>query len=172
MDKIGIIAFAFGQQTTQTAGPSNEAIGQVALDIQQYHARSGAQVALITQWEIAPYITSQGRRVDYTVSTYGDKGTHYITTKDVLSIALAYLKHYKVNQIIFVAHPFHLRIINLFVKLKIWRLDGFTLLATHRRQVKRIPYDTSEGNVQWWTRNGRSFLLYLFKILLTRQHGK
>lgn len=47
MMPIGIMACAFGQQDTNTAGPSNEAIAQVALEI-----KGMTNGVISTQWEV------------------------------------------------------------------------------------------------------------------------
>ena len=171
MEKVGIIAFAFGQQLTETAGPSNEAIGRAALDVAHEEQAWGNDTYLATQWEVAVYCDQRGESPEFVVSVYNDPQTHYIDTKGVLDASLEYFAAHGVTRIILVAHPAHLLAIRILIATRRWGIGNTWVDWKYNAETLRIPYDKSPGNHQKWTRGPVGFVAYLFKALLTKKHG-
>lgn len=164
MMPIGIMACAFGQQGTYTAGPSNEAIGQVALEIK--HATAGV---IATQWEVQAHMTKIGEPADHVVSEY-DTPSHYVTTQQVFARSLAYFKTVDVSKVVIVAQPLHLKAIRLV--MKDWVANsGLSFTREYDYLMRRIPFDDSPGNVQDWTRGPLRFGAYLVRAKLFDKHG-
>ena len=161
---IGIIACAFGQQQTNTAGPSNEAIGQVALRIKEE-----IDAVISTQWEVEAYLRTIGASADNLVSTYGAQD-HYITTEQVFTRSLAFFEKAGVSEAVIVAQPMHLMAIRLVAKG--WIADsGVQFISGYSHLMRQIPFDRSEGNVQKWTRGPIRFGAYLVRAKLFGTHG-
>lgn len=180
MTRVGVIAFAFGQQADRSSGPSNDAIAKIVREIRQSQSEAnhrtlplGASTAVVTQWEVAIALQKLGVDTDCQVSSYGSR-SHYLTSKQVLMRGLDFLCDQRIHEIVLVAHPLHLRIMYILLGLRLWRVHdhGFKINHQYDAWMKDIPYDTSEGNTQWWTRRWSTFLRYLLKTSLTRQHGK
>lgn len=164
MMPIGIIACAFGQQDTNTAGPSNEAIAQVALEI-----KGMTNGVISTQWEVQAHMEMIGESADHIVSEYGTP-SHYVTTEQVFARSLAYFKTVGVTEVVIVAQPMHLKVIRLV--MKDWVADsGLTFTREYDHMMHRIPFDNSPGNVQDWTRGPLRFGAYLVRAKLTGAHG-
>jgi len=168
VESVGIIAFAFGQQggKTPVAGPSNEAISDVTEYIAEKEFELGNDTMVAAQWETKLGI--QG--VDFTASEFNSP-THYISTKDVMDSSLAFFKQQGVYRVIFVAHPFHLLFIRLLIKADVWKVEDVKIDYQYNKLLRMIPYDRSEGNIQWWTGNPVTFVTYLVKAQLTKSHG-
>ena len=171
IERIGVIAFAFGQQETHTAGPSNEAISQIALAVVDTERAFGNEVYLATQWETALYCDERSEHPDVRVSEFGSPATHYIDTKGVLDSSIRAFAEHGVQRLVFVAHPLHLFFIRLLVATKIWSIGNATVVNEYHSQMQSIPYDTSPGNRQSWTRGPFVFIAYLAKTLVTGRHG-
>ena len=164
MMPIGIIACAFGQQRTNTAGPSNEAIGRVALQIKQ---KTGAVIS--TQWEVEAYLRSIGESADNLVSTYASED-HYVTTEQVFTRSLTFFEKIGVTQAVIVAQPMHLKVIRLV--MKDWVSDSdIRFTKTYDHLMRQIPFDRSKGNRQEWTRGPIRFGAYLVRAKLFGTHG-
>lgn len=164
---IGVIAFAFGQTENQSAtGPSNQAIAQVAKRICEMERK---QVNITAQWETSAPLTTLG--VDHYQVSHFEQETHYVSTKEALDASLKYFRQQGVDEVIFVAHPFHLKIIRLLIDIGVWKLPGFTVNRRYDLLMRGISYDQSSENIQWWTRGPLVFVTYLVKSLLTRRHG-
>ena len=172
MEKVGIIACAFGQQAEDKPGPSNEWIGKVTSYIRHLEQKKGNTPFVSTQWEIAGYMdTRLGDPANFWVSVYQDSETHYIDTKGVLDRSLKYFQSKGVTRVIILAHPFHLFFIRLLITMRLWKVGKVQLDWSYSRELNFIPFDKSEGNVQSWTRGPFVFVAYLFKALLTKKHG-
>lgn len=171
VETVGVIAFAFGQQVTETAGPSNEAIARVALDVMHEEQWKSNAAVLSTQWEVALYCDERAEPADFIVSHYDDPATHYIDTKGVFDASLGFFKSQGVRRVVLVAHPFHLLFIRLLIATKLWSIGEFQLDTTYNNSMASIPYDKSPGNRQKWTRGPVVFVAYLLKALLTKKHG-
>lgn len=162
---IGILAPAFGQQRTNTAGPSNEEIGTVALLIKEM---TGGVIS--TQWEVEAYLQSVGEAADNLVSGFKAE-SHYVTTQQVFDRSLAYFKSVGVMEIVIVAQPMHLMAIRL--AMKGWDIDpSFHFSKEFDKLLRDIPFDDSEGNEQNWTRGPLRFGAYLVRAKLSGVHGK
>lgn len=162
---VGIIACAFGQQRTYVAGPSNEAIGRVALAIRQ---RTDGIIA--TQWEIQACLQAVNKSADELVSFYHDDNSHYLSTEQVFMRSLAYFKAAGISEVVIVAQPLHLLVIRC--AMKQWQIDpSFHFTHAYDRLMRQIPFDTSAGNTQWWTRGPIRFTLYLIRAALLGLHG-
>lgn len=172
MEKVGIIAFAFGQQVTETAGPSNEAIGRVALDVAHEEQAWGNDTYFSTQWEVALYCEQKGELPEFLVSTYGDPRTHHLSTKSVLDASLEYFAVHGVTRIVLIAHPAHLLAIRILIATRRWDIGNVWVDWKYSGETLRIPYDTSPGNHQAWTRGPVRFVAYPFSNLLARKHGR
>lgn len=174
MEKVGVIAFAFGQHggNHPVAGISNDAIARVASKICISERAHGKKIVVATQWEVAHSLrySSELGEPDFCASKFGGD-THYVDTKTVFNASMQYFKGQGVDRVIFVAHPLHLFFIHLLVETGGWYIDGLVVDHQYAKTMRHIPYDTSEGNVQWWTKGPLSFILYLAKVLLTRKHG-
>lgn len=168
---VGIIAFAFGQQMTEAAGPSNEAIAQIASVVRRSEQSLHNEVFLATQWEVALCCDEGVDKPDLQVSAYGDPETHYIDTKGVLDASLKYFRQRNVKRVILVGHPFHLWFIRLLIATKLWRIGAVQLDTRYDERMIAVPYDRSPGNRQSWTRGPVVFVAYLVKALLTKKHG-
>jgi hypothetical protein len=168
---VGVIAFAFGQQANETAGPSNEEIAKVAIAIVHDEQSVENEVYLSTQWEVEVYCDERSESADFVVSTFGDSETHYINTKDVLDASLKHFGSRNVTRVVLVGHPLHLFFIRLLIATKRWDTGDVKLDWKYRRRMSNIPYDTSPGNQQAWTRGPIVFIAYLFRALLTKKHG-
>ena len=162
----GIIACAFGQQATNIAGPSNEAIGDVALQIKQL---TGGFIS--TQWEVEAYLNSINKPADHLVSTFGTE-SHYVTTEQVFTDSLSYFEYVGgVTNIVIVAQPMHLKVIRLVMKE--WEIDPhLNFIRDYDQLMCQIPFDRSEGNVQNWTRGPIRFGAYLVRAKLFGTHGE
>ena len=172
MEKVGIIACAFGQQAEDKPGPSNEWIARVAVYAKSHEQQKDNTVFVATQWEVAGFMSEHLRKLaDFWVSVYQDTDTHYIDTKGVLDRSLKFFKSKGVTRVIIIAHPFHLFFIRLLIALRLWKVGKVQLDWSYNRELSVIPYDKSEGNVQSWTRGPFVFIAYLFKTLLTKKHG-
>lgn len=171
MEKVGVIAFAFGQQLLEIAGPSNEAVARVAIDVVHAEQQLGNDTFLSTQWEIALYCNERSKKPDHEVSSFNDPATHYINTKDALYGSLEYFKRNNIQRVIILAHPLHLWFIRHLIGFNIWRVEGFTFDRSYDKLLSKVPYDKSQGNHQWWTRGPVVFVTYLIKTLITKRHG-
>lgn len=161
-----VIACAFGQQATNTAGPSNEAIGRVALQIK--HQTVDAVIS--TQWEVEAYLKSIGESADHVVSTYGTD-SHYVTTEQVFTRSLAFGEVTGVSEVAIVAQPMHLMAIRFVMKE--WINDpDIRFTREYDSLLRQIPFDRSEGNQQEWTRGPIRFGAYLVRAKLFGTHGK
>jgi len=172
MGKVGVIAFAFGQQGEEKypeAGPSNEAIRNAAWGIYAAEIQAGNQPMIAAQWETSLGLPST--YISLLVSRFENRGTDYVSTKYVLDESIAFFKAHGVKRVIFVAHPLHLFFINLLVKSGIWKVDDIKIDHQDDKRLKTIPYDRSDGNVQRWTRGPIRFVIYLAKALVTKKHG-
>lgn len=161
----GIIACAFGQQATNTAGPSNKAIGDIALRIKQL---TGGFIS--TQWEVEAYLGAINKPADHLVSAFGTE-SHYVTTEQVFTDSLSYFEEVGgVTDIVIVAQPIHLKVIRLV--MKDWEIDPhLSFIRSYDQLMHKIPFDRSEGNVQLWTRGPIRFGSYLVRAKLFGTHG-
>lgn len=161
----GIIACAFGQQVTNIAGPSNEAIGDVALRIKRL---TGGFIS--TQWEVGAYLNAINKPADHLVSAFGTK-SHYVTTQQVFTDSLSYFKGVgDVTDIAIVAQPMHLMVIRLV--MKDWEIDPhLKFMRNYDQLMRQIPFDRSKGNIQKWTRGPIRFSAYLVRAKLFGIHG-
>lgn len=172
MGKVGVIAFAFGQQGEEKypqPGPSNEAIRNAAWGIYSAEVQDGNQPMIAAQWETSLGLPST--YINLLVSRFENRDTDYVSTKYVLDKSIAFFKEHGVKRVIFVAHPLHLFFINLLVKTGIWKVDGMKIDHQYDKVMKTVPYDRSPGNVQWWTRNPVAFVAYMAKAFVTNKHG-
>ena len=172
MGKVGIFAFAFGQQgevNYPVAGPSNHRITMTAWQIYAKEKRADNDPTIAAQWETAVGLPEM--YVGFPVSRFGSKATHYITTKYMLDEGVAYFKACGAERVIFVGHPLHLFFINLLVKTGVWDVEGMTVDHQYDKMMKTVPYDKSAGNIQWWTRNPFAFIVYMTEALFTGKHG-
>ena len=163
-EKLGIIGLAFGMPApTSNDSPSNAAVARVAERIKFENPGS----RFVTQWEVADQST--GTAVNTVIS---DSTTReYITTEEALWRSVGRLTRIGINHIVIVAHPDHLRVVKLFIKLRIWRFSGVKFVTSYDARMKAIPYDRSPTNRQWWTKSRGYFAWYLVKTLFTRHHG-
>jgi len=162
---IGVIACAFGQQRTNTAGPSNEAIGRVA-----HHIKWTTKGVIAAQWEVEAFLQRINFPADKVIGAYGANG-HYVTTEEVFAESLAYFKSVGVSEVVIVAQPLHLLVIRR--AMKGWSIDpSFHFTRAYDRLMRRIPFDRSSGNVQWWTRGPIRFVTYLVRATLFGVHGR
>jgi hypothetical protein len=161
----GIIACAFGQQSTNRAGPSNEAIGSVALQVKKL-----TDGLISTQWEVEAYLQSVGESADHLTSAFGTE-SHYVTTEQVFTSSFSYFESVgDVSDIVVVAQPIHLRVIRLV--MKDWETNpDVSFVRTYDPLMHHIPFDNSEGNVQDWTRGPIRFGAYLVRAKLLGVHG-
>jgi len=172
MDKVGVIAFAFGQQGEEKypeAGPSNEAIRNAAWGIYAAEIQASNQPMIAAQWETSLGLPST--YISLLVSRFENRNTDYVSTKYVLDESIAFFQSHGVKRVIFVAHPLHLFFINLLVRSGIWKVGGIKIDHQDDKRLKTIPYDRSAGNVQKWTRNPVAFAAYMVKALVTGRHG-
>lgn len=178
--RVGVIAFAFGQQADGSSGPSNETIAKIVREIRQSHSEArhhnlplGASTAIVAQWEVAIPLQSLGIGVDHQVSHYGRR-SQYLRSKQVLKRALDYLCEQRIREVVIVAHPLHLQIIYLLLRLRVWKVHdhGFKINHQYDEWMSEIPYDASQGNTQRWTRSWNAFLRYLLKTAFTGKHGE
>lgn len=170
--RVGIVAFAFGQHGGEhpVAGISNRTITCRASNIRVTERARGHEVLMATQWETALDMHHPNNTGFFCASKFGGS-TQYVDTKTVFDESVRYFKHQGVDRVIFVAHPLHLFFINLLMKTGRWSVDRLTIDDQYTKGMRHIPYDTSEGNTQWWTKGPIVFVLYLAKTLLTRKHG-
>lgn len=162
---VGIIACAFGQQSTNTAGPSNEAIGRIARQIKQ---ATGGLIS--TQWEVDAYLQSVGDHADHLVSAFGTD-SHYVTTEQVFDSSLAFFKTTNVTEVIIIAQPMHLKVIRLVMNG--WVHDSNVRFSRrYDHLMRQIPFDRSPGNQQGWTQGPIRFGAYLVRAKLFGTHGK
>jgi len=168
---VGIIAFAFGQQVTQTAGPSNDAIAKVTLEVKDQERNDGHPVLLVTQWEVALSCIERFEPPDLAVSAYDDPSTNYLTTKEVLDLGLQYFQSRGVRRVILIAHPLHMLLIRTLLTAKAWKVGNAMIDWSYGDRMSTIPYDKSSGNRQWWTRGPVSFLWYVLRAVFTKKHG-
>lgn len=171
--KVGIIVFAFGQHAEDppVAGMSNTVLACRASNIRIGELGRGNEVILVNQWEtdLKMYYPKDNANFFCVSKVKGD--TRYVDTKMVFDEGVKYLKSQGVKRVIFVAHPLHLFFINLLVKTGRWSTDGLTTDGQYAKGMRHIPFDTSEGNTQWWTKGPLVFVFYLAKTFLTRKHG-
>jgi len=173
VETVGIIAFAFGKQKTELGrgtGPSNESIGETAVDVAGMERRRGNKVLLSGQWETTGTKALQNEEV-FEVSHFEDD-PNYIKTKDVIIRSVRYFKQNGAQRLIIVAHPLHRPFIEAFIRLRLYKIDGLRLNTWYNSLMARIPYDRTPGNEQWWTRNGFLFIVYLVRSVFTGIHGK
>jgi hypothetical protein len=161
---IGIIACAFGQQKMNTAGPSNEAIGRVALQIKQQQ-----DAVISTQWEVDSYLKSIGQPADNVTSSYGSD-SHYVSTEEVFKRSFDFFKETDVSEAVIIAQPMHLFVIRLVMK-DLMASSGLNFRKDLDHLMRSIPFDRSNGNQQPWTRSPIRFGAYLVKVKLTGTHG-
>jgi hypothetical protein len=161
---IGIIACAFGQQKMNTAGPSNEAIGQVALQIKRQQ-----DAVISTQWEVDSYLRSINKPADNVTSVYGSE-SHYVSTEEVFNRSFEYFGTKDVTDVVVVAQPMHLFVIRLVMK-DLMNNSGLHFRKDFDRLMRSIPFDQSNGNQQPWTRGPIRFGAYLVRVKLTGTHG-
>lgn len=161
----GIIACAFGQQATNTAGPSNEAIGDVTLQVKQ---RTDGLVS--TQWEVEAYLSSINKPADHLVSAFATE-THYVPTERVVIDSLSYFEGVGgITNIVIIAQPMHLQAIRLVMKS--WEINpSLNFIRDYDQLMRQIPFDRSEGNIQHWTRGPIQFGAYLVRAKLFGTHG-
>jgi hypothetical protein len=171
MEKVGIVAFAFGQHQGDhpVAGISNSAIAHRTSNIRAGERARGNEVVVVTQWETALGL-SYSSEPDFCVSKFGSD-THHVDTKTVFDASMRHFKDQGVGRVVFVAQPLHLFFIHLLVRTGRWSTGGLAVDSQYVKTMQHIPYDTSEGNTQWWTKGPLVFILYLGKVLLTRKHG-
>ncbi|MAU34180.1 hypothetical protein CL689_05905 [Candidatus Saccharibacteria bacterium] len=160
--RYGIIALAFGLHKDE-AGPSNEAIFEVASNIKQQ--LPGALLA--SQWEVN--LAANDGDVDFVVSSQATR--EYITTKEAIDRCLEEFMAAGVTRVVIVAHPLHLQIIRTFVDLGWWSLGGMEMDEQFNKLMRSVPYDRDPGNLQPWTRGPIRFVTYLMKVLVTKRHG-
>lgn len=170
MGKVGIIAFAFGQQGEKgfpLAGPTNCKITMTTWRIYAAEKRAGNDPMIAAQWE-----TSLGLPRTYVrlVSQFDDRAG-YVDTKMVLDKSIEFLTENDAERVILVGHPLHLFFIKLLIKMDVWKIGNIRVDSQYDKLMKSIPYDQSPGNVQWWTRNPVVFVAYMAKALVTRKHG-
>jgi len=170
-EKVGVIGCAFGQQDTETAGPSNEMIGRVVRQIVNEEQRLGNEAYISTQWEVECFLEEWAEPADFLVSEYDDPETRYIDTLGVIKKSLDIFEQLDVTRIIIVAHPLHMVFIRLLISTKIWKVGDVKVDWSYGSNMKVIPYDKSLGNQQSWTRGPFVFIAYLFKTLFTGKHG-
>lgn len=171
MGKVGIFAFAFGQQGEENypvAGPSNHRITMIAWRIYADEKRAGNDPMIAAQWETG--IGLPVMHVGLLVSRFGTS-THYVDTKKVFDEGIAFFKKHDVERVILVGHPINLFFIKLLIESGAWNVDGITIDHQYDKSMKAVPYDKSPGNVQWWTRNPVAFIVYMTEALLTGKHG-
>ena len=163
-EKLGIIGLAFGMPApSSNDSPSNAAIARVAERIKFENPGS----RFVTQWEVA----DQSTRTAVNAIVSDGATREYITTEEALWRCVERHSRIGIDRIVIVAHPAHLRLVKVFIKLRIWRFPGVEFVTCYDTRMKAIPYDRSPANRQWWTKSRRHFALYLVKTLLTRRHG-
>lgn len=161
---LGIIGLAFGMPApSSNDSPSNAAIARVAERIKFENPGS----RFVTQWEVADQSTRTA--VNAVVSDGATR--EYITTEEALWRCVERLSWRGIDHIVIVAHPDRLKVVKLFIKLRIWRFPGVQFVTTYDARMGAIHYDRSRTNKQWWTKSRRHFAWYLAKTLLTRRHG-
>ena len=157
---VGIIAFSFGQRAKE---PSviNRKLAGIVKRIAAELAWNSTRWFAAAQWEVALQMEADGPVADCTIGL--PKGEDYIDTQYVLSQGLAFLRERGVSKVILVAHPLHLFVIKLFIKLGLWNTDGFTFIDY---PMGSVGFDSSKENTQWWTRSWWQFLTYLVAMTL------
>jgi hypothetical protein len=168
--KIGIVALSFGKVSRQTDfDPINHALSGFVrgahedivswrLALQGKHTH-GTEAVIVAQHEIARYLADYPgldlRIVSEAYATQKGGGRFYLDTQDVLNEAFQVFRKENVREVIVVAHPFlHAWVARRFVKQA-----GF---INHEFRVnRRIGFDSSRDNLQWWCRGPIRFLTYL-----------
>ncbi len=182
--KIGIVALSFGKvsqharfdlinyrlssytaaahelvTTKQPLGAGDEA--QYTGDI---------QAVVVAQHEIARYLqefhTFDVKVVTSAYATPKGNGQLYLDTQDVINEAFRVFREEDVREVIVIAHPF----LHAWLARRLVKQMGF---INHEFRVdRRIGFDSSQDNLQWWCRGPLRFLTYLAIQVAGKAIGK
>ena len=182
--KIGIVALSFGKVSqrarfdlinyrlsTYTA-VAHELVTTKRLLGQgdETHYTGDMQAVVVAQFEIANYLTTfhkfDVRVVTSAHATPKGNGRLYLDTQDIINEAFRVFRDENVREVIVVAHPF----LHAWLTRRLVKKMGF---INHEFRVdRRIGFDSSRDNLQWWCRGRLRFLAYLAIQVAGKAIGK
>lgn len=179
--KIGIVALSFGKVSRQADfDPINHALSGFVIGAHQDVSSSrligegkrirGTETVIVAQHEIARYLTNRPeldlRIVTEAHATQKGGGRFYLDTQDVLNEAFQVFRKENVREVIVIAQPF----LHAWVARRFVEQAGF---INHQFRVnRRIGFDSSRDNLQWWCRGPLRFLAYMTIQVIGRAVGR
>lgn len=136
-----VVAFSFGSRDERhEPNPCNQ---RLALAAERIINDELGNLLLISQWEVAEQLESDGLHVDHVIRYPSDSG--YLGSDEVWAQALTTLAKHGVNSVIPVVHPF----LQMYKVRQLIRESGINV---ERRRIGWIGFDPSPDNTQWWTK--------------------
>ena len=136
-----VVAFSFGSRDElHEPNPCNVRLARAAERIINDEL---GDLLLISQWEIAEQLESDGLHVDHIIRYPSEGG--YLDSDEVWAQALPMLDKYGVSSVIPVVHPF----LQMYKVRQLIRESG---ISVERRRIGWIGFDSSPANTQWWTK--------------------
>jgi hypothetical protein len=155
-----VVAFSFGMRgQSHEPNPCNVRLARAA---ERIIRDEPASTLLISQWEIARQLSLDEVHVDQVVRPSSDR--EYLDTSEVWNQALETMRREKVETAIPVAQPFLHR-------HKIRKMIRDSGIAVERRRIGWIGFDSSEANLQWWTKGPVRLLAYSIMQVFGRHPG-
>lgn len=156
MNIKGLVVFSFALCKKE---PSKCNI-RLAKTVERIIAEENYPLIIVSQWEVARQLTTDGVCVDHIVELRPDKS--FLGSEQVWQEAMELFRNKQITEVIPVAHTFlHM------VKIKyLIRTSGFKVI---NRKIDWIGFD--KNSTQWWTRGPISLLLYsIFQIFGLHGH--
>jgi hypothetical protein len=136
-----VVAFSFGSRDElHEPNPCNQRLARAA---ERIINDDMGDLLLISQWEIAEQLESDGMRVDRVIRYPSQSG--YLDSDEVWAQALTTLDKYGVSSVIPIVHPF----LQMYKVRQLIRESG---ISVERRRIGWIGFDSSPANTQWWTK--------------------